>query len=393
VNSFIQKDTPVKFQTYSLEVMGGHLKLAVGSDESRLMILNDVSGLLALPMSNIMNRLDKNPRYWGVQPVNGKHGMPIIHATEFFNLFGERQIQSHRVPLLRWLQGNAYRILSGFTVPQHPTPFIEDEPAHIAFPVAIPSQLPTIDSRLIGDQSVNAVNARDLHAFLGNKDNFSHWISDRIRQYEFVEGRDFEVFGNLPQNPQGGRPSKEYAITLDMAKELAMVERNEKGKEARQYFIECERKANAAPVNPFLTMDRLGLLEVALQSEKEKKALACKVQEQVSTIAELEPKAHGLDRIATTSDRARTLTDAAKILSQSPKKFIHRLQVEGWIYRQNGRWMAYQTKITQGLMEHKYCTVEHDSGPEFDVAQPLITAKGIAKLAAMLGAPVLGGAA
>lgn len=111
--------------------------------------------------------------------------------------------------------------------------------------------LPLLPATIDGAQ-VNAVNARDLHRFLKNGDTFSHWISDRIKQFDFVEHLDFEVLGEIPLNltstaSAGGRPSKEYALTLDMAKELAMVERNAKGKQARAYFIECEHRALAAP--------------------------------------------------------------------------------------------------------------------------------------------------
>lgn len=92
----------------------------------------------------------------------------------------------------------------------------------------------------IGGQTVQTANARELHAFLQSGDHFASWIQDRIAQYEFIEGMDFVTYS---ENAEKGRPRKEYAITLDMAKEMAMVERNAKGKQARQYFIECERQA------------------------------------------------------------------------------------------------------------------------------------------------------
>lgn len=88
-----------------------------------------------------------------------------------------------------------------------------------------------------------AVNARDLHKFLESKQEFANWIKNRIKDYGFVENQDFEVFDNFIKNSEGGRPAREYIISLDMAKELSMVERNEKGKLARLYFIEMEKKA------------------------------------------------------------------------------------------------------------------------------------------------------
>jgi len=92
------------------------------------------------------------------------------------------------------------------------------------------------------DHGRNVVSARELHAFLEVGRDFSNWIKDRIAQYGFVEDQDFKVFANSGENLRGGRPTKEYSITLDMAKELSMVERNERGKIARQYFIACEKK-------------------------------------------------------------------------------------------------------------------------------------------------------
>jgi len=73
------------------------------------------------------------------------------------------------------------------------------------------------------------VDARGLHAFLGVGKVFGTWITEQIAAYGFVEHRDFEVLTNSGENPQGGRPTKTYMLSLDMAKELAMVSRTIKG--------------------------------------------------------------------------------------------------------------------------------------------------------------------
>ena len=78
---------------------------------------------------------------------------------------------------------------------------------------------------LNGDK-ITAVNARDLWKFLESKQEFANWIKDRVEKYRFVEGKDFLI--NFSKSL--GRPSKEYLISLDMAKELAMVENNERGR-------------------------------------------------------------------------------------------------------------------------------------------------------------------
>ncbi len=105
------------------------------------------------------------------------------------------------------------------------------------------NELIPISSGLIGGEAAQTVAARELHAFLGSRAQFADWIRSRINQYDFEEGRDFVTFS---ENSEKGRPTIEYALSLDMAKELSMVERTPKGKEARAYFIECERRARAA---------------------------------------------------------------------------------------------------------------------------------------------------
>ena len=92
------------------------------------------------------------------------------------------------------------------------------------------------------NNGTQAVSGRYLHSFLGSKKQFANWIKERIEQYGFVENQDYEVFNEKVKNPQGGRPSLEYALSLDMAKELSMVERTERGRQARRYFIACEQE-------------------------------------------------------------------------------------------------------------------------------------------------------
>lgn len=104
------------------------------------------------------------------------------------------------------------------------------------------NELIKVGSRTIDGVVVQTVNARDLHRFLEVGKVFAAWIQERIEQYGFIGNQDYLVFSDSGKNLQGGRPTKEYAITIDMAKELSMVERNEKGKQARQYFLECERR-------------------------------------------------------------------------------------------------------------------------------------------------------
>ncbi len=92
------------------------------------------------------------------------------------------------------------------------------------------------------------VDARTLWQFLGSKQEFANWIKVRIDEYEFKENQDYFliILSNKKSQKDGrGRKPIDYLITLSMAKELAMVEKNKQGKLARQYFIRCEETLQA----------------------------------------------------------------------------------------------------------------------------------------------------
>lgn len=242
-------------------------------------------------------------------------------------------------------------------------------------------ELIKIEHGRIGGGTVQTINARELHAFLEVGKDFSNWIKDRIEQYGFLENQDFAVFANFGENPKGGRPTKDYAITLDMAKELAMVERNDKGKQARQYFIDCERRAKEAQPDPMQMLADPVTMRGLLLTYSEK------VIQLEAANAELAPKAAAVDRIITHAEGTMNVTMAAKSLQVQPKALFNWLQAHKWIYRRTGgsSWVAYQDKIQQGLLQHKITTVERTDGSEKVVEQVLVTAKGLAKLAGELG--------
>lgn len=115
--------------------------------------------------------------------------------------------------------------------------------------------------KIIEHDGKQAVNARELHQKLGSKQRFADWIKNRIEKYGFVENQDyevfhkimknsndvenqdFEVFHKIMENSNGGRSRIEYALSLDMAKELCMVENNDAGRRIRKYFIDMESEA------------------------------------------------------------------------------------------------------------------------------------------------------
>lgn len=97
----------------------------------------------------------------------------------------------------------------------------------------------------VDDESTPLCNARDLHEIMKVETRFNDWITRRIEEYSFIEGEDY--YSNL-SNRSGGSPGKrrtDYQLTLDMAKELAMIENNEIGRKVRRYFIRCEKELRA----------------------------------------------------------------------------------------------------------------------------------------------------
>lgn len=112
------------------------------------------------------------------------------------------------------------------------------------------------------EQNETLVNGRELHKYLEVKTRYNDWFTDVI-QYGFIENVDFTSFTEKRVKPSGGRPSIDHALKLDMAKEVSMIQRTEKGRQARQYFIDVEKRYNAAP------MDNTELLlQTALQHQR-----------------------------------------------------------------------------------------------------------------------------
>lgn len=86
------------------------------------------------------------------------------------------------------------------------------------------------------------VYGTELYKALGSKQQYTDWIKARLEDVDAVENEDYVLFHNSMKNPKGGRPTIEYTIRLDTAKEMSMLERNEVGKRVRKYFIRVEKK-------------------------------------------------------------------------------------------------------------------------------------------------------
>lgn len=140
-----------------------------------------------------------------------------------------------------------------------------------------------------------SLSARELHKFLELSERFSNWF-ERMKQYGFVENQDY--LGRKVFNTLAKQELQDYEITLDMAKEITMIQRNEKGKQARQYFIEVEKQWNS----PERIIAR-GLIE----SQK-------MIENLNQQVIEMKPKAEFFDQVAS-SKTAIQMSEVAKVLN------------------------------------------------------------------------------
>ena len=163
---------------------------------------------------------------------------------------------------------------------------------------------------------VQAVMGRDLHAFLEVNVRYNDWFP-RMVEYGFEEEKDYVLKNEYGQDRLGRRRGQmNHIISLDMAKEISMIQRTDKGKQARQYFIECERKAKRAPAE----LTRLELLQIAMESEKERLALEAKV-------TELEPKADHYNRFMN-AEGTYTWDEVVRIIGVGKNKMLESLRIQ-----------------------------------------------------------------
>ncbi|MCE6027490.1 antA/AntB antirepressor family protein [Levilactobacillus brevis] len=176
-----------------------------------------------------------------------------------------------------------------------------------------------------------AVDGRDLHDFLEVDTQYTKWI-DRMIEYGFTENVDFTSFSQKSLKPSGGRPQVNHALTLDMAKELSMIQRTKKGKQARQYFISMENQAKSKQQLP-LPKDYPSALRALADSMEENQ--------------KLKPAADYTQKILA-NPGLETISVIAKNYGYSPCEFNKLLNGLGIQYKQGKTWLLYAKYQDQG---------------------------------------------
>lgn len=227
------------------------------------------------------------------------------------------------------------------------------------------------------EQGQQLVNARELHEGLEIKTKYQDWFK-RMCEYGFEENIDFTTIEELSQKREGSRLVNRFIqthiITIDMAKEISMIQRNEIGKRFRLYFIECEKKLREIST-PQLPQDYLSALKALVASEEEKAKLLQEKEENA-------PKVLFADSVST-SKTTILVREMAKILKQNgvdtgEKKFYKWLRENGYLVKASctDYNMPTQKSMRLGLFEIKETTINHSNGTISISRTPKVTGKG-----------------
>lgn len=216
------------------------------------------------------------------------------------------------------------------------------------------------------------LSARELHEFLGVSTRYNDWIK-RMVEYGFNENTDYQAITQKRVTAQGNETSFiDHEITLDMAKEIAMIQRSDKGKEVRQYFLELERRWNS----PEAVMNR------ALEySRKQVKALMEEKQGLIEENNQLKPKALFADAVSA-SNESILIGQLAKLIRQNgyeigQNRLFEYLRENGYLIKKGERYnQPTQKSMDLGLFEVKERTITNPDGSTRITLTTKVTGKG-----------------
>ncbi|WP_310394121.1 antA/AntB antirepressor family protein [Hymenobacter sp.] len=234
------------------------------------------------------------------------------------------------------------------------------------------------------------VSARALHQFLEVATRYNDWFRRRVEEYRFVENRDYSKLST---------DNQEVVITLDMAKELAMVERNEQGQRARHYFIACEkqlRSALASPALPSTYADALRQLADSVEArQRSEQALQLQVQattqarhelQTVQQVVEAQQPAVELVAAVFAAGDLLDLETVAKTLALpglGRTNLVKRLVDEKVLTKDSK--LPYQPLVNQGYFQVRHKTHTDAGGRTHATAQVMVTMRGLDFLRRRLG--------
>lgn len=223
------------------------------------------------------------------------------------------------------------------------------------------------------DSEQPTVSARELHAGLEIKSNFTTWF-DRMCEYGFTEVDFKKCFPNLESGCNGGQNMVDYQISVDMAKQICMIQRSEKGRMYRQYFLDLEKAWNT----PEQVMARaLRMANRSIESLKDRCTfLGEQVVEQQKIIGELQPKANYVDTILQSKSLVLT-TQIAKDYGMSARKLNQILKEMRIQYKVGGQWVLYSKYQSNGYVHSRTINITRANGESDTTMQTEWTQKGL----------------
>jgi len=217
----------------------------------------------------------------------------------------------------------------------------------------------------LNDKHEPVVSGRQLHEALGVKTKYADWFN-RMIDYGFAENQDFLLLKNEQQTGRGGHNKVDHVIKLDMAKEIAMIQRTERGKQVRQYFIQVEKDFNS----PEKIMAR-----ALLMADQKVHKLEAKIEAD-------RPKVLFAEAVSA-SHTSILVGELAKLLKQNgvdigATRLFNWLRAHGYLIKRNGRdWnMPTQKSVEMGLIRVKETSITHADGHITVSKTPLVTGKG-----------------
>ena len=226
----------------------------------------------------------------------------------------------------------------------------------------------------VNENQEQTISGRELHMFLGVETPYKKWF-DRMCEYGFEEKHDYLVTDIFVPNSNGGRQNQvDHIVKLDMAKELCMLTRNEKGKQARTYFIEVERDWNS----PEKVMARALLI-----ANKQIDTLKLENTVQRQVISEFKPIKEYVDTILSSEDTV-TITQIAADYGLSAKALNKILNEQGLIRKVGGKWVLYSNHMQKGYTKSETIDVTRSDGSIKVVMNTKWTQKGRLKIHELL---------
>lgn len=203
------------------------------------------------------------------------------------------------------------------------------------------------------------VSARELYTGLEITDRFSRWF-ERMSAYGFSEGNDFtSVKSSTLVNNGAEREITDYRVSIDMAKQICMIQRSEKGRQYRQYFLDLEKAWNT-PEQIFARALKMADQTIAKLKDSVM-VLSTEISAKNQIIGELKPKADYYDEILKNPGLV-TITQIAKDYGMSAKEMNSLLHDLGIQYKQSGQWLLYSTYHNMGYTHSETVNITRSDG-------------------------------